>query len=138
MQRGSGIQPRFLERKCLHDVEHFQSGQTLAIWRQFVNGPAAIGGRNRVHPFCGIFGKIFFRMRSAMPARGLYNAFGKLALVEGVAAALSDQAKRASQVWIAEDLSDGWGAVVRKIRPGGSLISPQEIGIRTPKSGSPL
>ena len=111
-----GVQPGLIERKRLHDVEHFERGQALAVGRQFVDRPAAIGGGDGIDPFAGVLGKILLRERSAVALRCLHDALRDFAFVVGVAPALGDQAQRVRQIGIAEDLSHHGSAVVRQIR----------------------
>src|SRR5580693_8321678 len=77
-------------------------------------------------------------MCAAVAPRSFDNGFCKLALIEGIPAALSDQAKRTCQIQIAENLPDNRRFIVWEICPGGSLISAQEIGVGAPQSGGPF
>ncbi len=57
----------FAERKRLHDVEHFERGDALAVGRHLVDRPAAIGGGDGIDPFGGVVGEI---LRASSRRRG--------------------------------------------------------------------
>ena len=44
VQRIDGVMPVLRHGKVLHDVEHGERGDALAVGRQLVDGPAAVGG----------------------------------------------------------------------------------------------
>ena len=68
LQRVGGVLSPLRERKSLHDVEHLQRGDALAVRRDFVDGPAVVSGRNRLDPFARIIGQIR-RASSCRPCR---------------------------------------------------------------------
>ena len=45
-------------RELLHDVEHFEGGDAVAVGRQLVDGPIAIGGVHRLNPLGGVGSEI--------------------------------------------------------------------------------
>ena len=50
VQRVGRLRPQLRQRKRLHDVEHLERRDALAVGRQFVDLPAAVLGRDRRHP----------------------------------------------------------------------------------------
>jgi hypothetical protein len=48
---GGAVRAGGCGRKLLHDVEHFKRGDAVAVGRQLVDGPIAIGGGDGLNPF---------------------------------------------------------------------------------------
>jgi hypothetical protein len=75
-------------RLGLHDVEHLQHGDTLAVGRQLENAPAAVIGGDRLHPLGRESGQVLGGHGAAQPLRRFQNRRSDFALIVRIAALL--------------------------------------------------
>ena len=73
VQRGGGVVAVILEREILHDVEHGERGDALAVGRQLVDLPAAIGGGDRLDPFGLELREVLERVGAALGLEELHQ-----------------------------------------------------------------
>src|ERR1700720_2690042 len=126
------------QRKCLHDVQHFQRRDALHVRLQLVNRPIAIGSGDRLDKFAGVFGQVLRGHRSVVPLHRVQNLRGNFAFVERLPAVLRDLLKRPGQLGIAKHLAYFRGAVSRKIGLRRHLICPQVVHFGRPVSPRPF
>ncbi len=112
LQRIDGIVAVLSHGKVLHDVEHGESGDALAVGRKLVDGPAAVGGGDGLDPLGLEVAKVFQGMRAAVGVEELDHGLGHGAVVIGVAALCGDLAERVRQSRILEEI-----ARLRSTRP---------------------
>ena len=112
MQRIDGVVAILGHRKVLHDVEHGERGDTLAVGRKLVDGPAAIGGGDRLDPLGLEVAKVFQRMHAAVGVEELDHRLGHRPVVERVPAMSGDLPERVRQRRIPEKI-----AGLRSTRP---------------------
>ncbi len=101
--------------EILQDVEHFKRPDSLPVGWQLGDLPAAIIGRDRLHPFGVICAKIGARYGSTERARSLEQRFTHRTIVESPRAQFGDQTKRVAKLWIAEDFAGPRSASIRQI-----------------------
>ena len=99
----------------------------MAVWRQFVDGPIAIGGGERLDPFGRVVGKILGSHHTAMTFNGLEHAFGDFAFVIGIFSVIGDLLKRPGEVRIVKELAGFRRPIVREIDLGSFLIAAKII-----------
>ena len=86
VQRSDGVVAVVGHGKVFHDVEHGERGDALAVGRQLVDGPAAVGGGDGLHPLGLEVGEVFEGVRAAVGVEELDHGFGHGAVVIGIAA----------------------------------------------------
>ena len=89
----------------LHDVEHGERGDALAVGRKFVDFPAAVGGGDGIDPFGLEVGEIFEGMGSALGLEELHEVFRHFALIVAVASVRGDLAERFGEGGILEHVA---------------------------------
>src|SRR6202034_1199560 len=133
--RNVGGIAEIVERKRLHDVEHFESGDALPVGRNFVHGPAAIGGGDGFNPLAGKIGEVFGGHRSAECGGGGYDAAGNFTFVICVAAAGGNLFQRACEIRVAKYFSETRRAAVDQKCFGGVWIGVELFLVRGPIFG---
>ena len=93
------------ERKVFHDVEHGERGDALAVGRQLVNGPAAIGGRHGLDPLGPEVAEVFQGMNAALGVKELDHGLGHGAVVVGIAAMRGDLPEGVRQRGVPEEVA---------------------------------
>src|SRR5258705_7926042 len=102
--------------RCLSDwSSDVCSSDLYRVWRQFVHGPIAIGGRDRLYPLAGIFRQILLRHHATVALDRLKYFFRDFSFVEGVASMCRNLLQRPSQVRIRENVARFGCMVLRQI-----------------------
>ena len=105
VQRIDGVVAVLRHGKVLHDVEHGERGDALAIGRQLVDGPAAVGGGDGLDPLGLEVAEVFQGMRAAVGIEELDHGLGHGPVVEGIAAMLGDLAERVGESRVPEEVA---------------------------------
>ena len=121
------------ERKGLHDVEHLERRDALAVRRQLVDRPTVIRRRNRVDPLAVEAGHIRGGHRAAVTRERRENLLGDLALVECVASLGRDLFVCPRQVGVLEDLADRGYVAVDQVGLRGRGVGLQRLFAVFPK-----
>ena len=93
------------ERKALHDVQHLERSDALAVGRNLVHSPPAIGGADRLHPLGTEFGEVRSRHRAALLTTDREDRVCRRAGVVAGSPAQCDTTQRVREVRVAEDLA---------------------------------
>ena len=105
VQGGGRLEAHALDVELLHDVEHLQRDQALAVGREAINiHPAIVDAMGRV-PAGVMCRQVSLGHPAADPLEVTFDGLGDFALVEGPSAALGDQAIGARKSGVAEDLA---------------------------------
>jgi len=126
------------EGKRFHDVEHFEGGNSLPVWRKFEDGPFAVGSGDGLDPLGGVGGEILGGHDAAVALHGFEDARGDFAGVEGVAAMCGDLLQRVSEIGIAEEFAEFGRAVVGEVEFCGGIVSSEQIDGAGPIHGNPF
>jgi len=126
------------ERKRFHDVEHFEGGNSLPVWRKFEDGPIAVGSGDGLDPFGGVGGEILGGHDAAVVLDGFEDARGDFAGVEGVAAVGGDLLERVGEIGIAKEFAGFRGAIVGQIEFCGGIVTAEKVDCGGPIHRDPF
>ena len=112
VQRVGGVVAVLRHGKVLHDVEHGERGDALAVGRQLVDSPAAVGGGDGLDPLGLEVAEVFEGVRAAVGLKELDHGLGHGPVVVSVAAVRGDLAQRIGERGIFEQVA-GLGSGAR-------------------------
>ena len=82
VERIDGVVAVLGHGKVLHDIEHGERGDALAVGRQFVDGPAAVGGGDGLDPLGLEVAKVFQGVRASVGVEELDHGLGHGTVVD--------------------------------------------------------
>ena len=110
MESIDGVVAILCHGKVLHDIEHRQRGDALAIGGQLIDSPAAVSGRDGLDPLRLEVTKVFKRVRSTVGIKEFDHRLGHGTVIESIAAMFGNQAKGTGESGVPEKVA-GVGAV---------------------------
>ena len=98
-------------RELLHDVQHFERRHALAVGRQLVDTPSAVGDGDGLDPFRRKISEVLGGHRAAKFPRRRQDRFGNFTGVVGARTARREEAQGFGDIGIFEHLS-GFGSFI--------------------------
>ena len=98
--------------EVLHDIEHGERGDALAVGRKFIDGPATVGSGDGLDPLGLEVAEVFEGVSPTVGIEELDHRLSHGTFVESIAAMLGDLAKRAGESGVLEQV-----ARLRSTRP---------------------
>src|SRR5689334_11187474 len=93
------------EIESFENVQHFQGGNTLTVWRKLEHIVTAIVYRDWLNPCRVMLLEIGFPQKTPVSLHKRVDFIGDLTFVKTIASSLADQSQRRCQRWIFEDVA---------------------------------
>ncbi len=122
--------------ETLDNVQHLERDRALRVLAHFINFISAVIRVDRIDPVGIELGKIRRGQQTVVPAGKFHNLLSKLALIEDIAATVSNQLQGTAKAGISEDLAMTWSGAIQQIRSCRVRRVPQFLFVTLPLSGN--